>query len=893
MAKDIKKAERELIDAGPFPLESMRERLARKYGLDAVCLSGPCEGQPLVECIVDQLKKRWDTIQSRFAGNNNKINKLAFNLAESYMQKDDTEECLNELRALGYTKSAANGITSYLKAYALDMAATDNMNAAMDHVDAGPDSGMDMGQPSPETPDMGAPAEMGGGELEGPPEMATEAPEMGGDPMAPDMDGDFDGGAGETVTIELPKEVAEQVADAVQVATGGDGMDEGMGEGMDLDNEMGSPDLGLESEDPMGEEGNPGLDLEVVDTGDDVPSDDVVPGEPSGGMGEHEVEGHGAEHDACPSCGQAKASEGHHDAPEKSAIQKLEEGVLELKNQSGDSAPAPEKKEHSFESKSEDKGEKHESHDNAEKEENKEFGEKVYDEKEAKAARNMRSGHISKVAAESVLKLGPEMKLNNTDQIGPHEGKELGKAKEKSPEEPKPMSEGNVALEGYSAGGNKFQDGKTMGHEQAFDAKPFDKGSATGGKGSLMGKDESYPEGKPSVPAGSAPIGGEVWTGGDLATKGTVIATITPNGIVVEANGKKFLAKGTIKQPMVAKLEAGLNKLAFNGNAHDFAKTAYALIKEAEKSGEVDNVTKIDTSKLEGSTFTNDADKKPDEGGAMTGKGKGGDYQNKDVTKTDTSKKEANDFQNDADKKPEDEGKKASATKEVKTAKPIEDPKPIEDNMKPEGFVAGGDKVQDGSTMGHEQKFDAKTIDKSEVSKGSASEMGKSEEFPTGKADVPAGGGKMGHEQFDGGNVSTKGTTIADQSQKRNVEAEIEALKNAHKVEMARLVSAAVYVADLLRSGEVSDEDFSKELTKVASFSVPAIQNLIASTKMARKRVAARAEQVQKSEGNTKVAGLSIPIVVTASKNEMSLKEELVKQFKLTKTLDSIDDMIK
>ena len=64
----VKKAEMALTDADKFPIESCREKLARRYGLDAVALSGPCEGKPLSECVCDQLTSRWDRIDQRFSG---------------------------------------------------------------------------------------------------------------------------------------------------------------------------------------------------------------------------------------------------------------------------------------------------------------------------------------------------------------------------------------------------------------------------------------------------------------------------------------------------------------------------------------------------------------------------------------------------------------------------------------------------------------------------------------------------------------------------------------------------------------------------------------------------------------------------------------------------------
>lgn len=857
MSKNQKQAEKALIDADKFPVESLRERLARRYGLDAVALSGPCEGQPLVECIVKQLEKRWDNIKSRFAGNvNDKVQKVATFLAESYMRKDDTDKCIKDLESLGYGKEAASGITNYLKAYAMGPAGNMEMEMAMDSAtdpvaDATPDMGGGDSDPMSATPSVDVVPDAGG---EMPP-VGDAAPEPAGGLPPPDMGGDLGGdlGAGGDagmVTIDIPMDVAQQIAD--QVNGGGD---------------MGAPDMGG-GDMPPGDD----LSIEVVDVTDgDVPGgdlhgegddgmgdveevgDEIVPGEPAGGSDDHMVEGNDIEEASAGGhkCSQCGHLDQEHEKQEEKAMGNISKGLDQ------------------FEKAEETEHEKHES-------------------SEKKEAGNMRKGHLRRVA-EQVLKIGPEMSINNTDQLGGHDDKKLGTAKEKTVEEPKPLHDGNVETEGYSAGDKKYQDKATMGHEQAFDAKEFDKGSATGGKSSIMGKDESFPEGKPQVPAGSAPIGGEVWEGGNLATKGTVIATITPAGVLVEADGKKYIAKGTISKAMVPAIQAGLAKIQ-ETDGRKFASAAKALL-VAETSGKVDNVTKIDTSKLEAEKFTNDGDKKPAEGGAMTGKGKA--HKDEEHPTTDTSKKEAEHFQNDAEKKPE---KDAATGKGVKVAKPVEDPKPIADgNLDTEGYSAGDKKFQDGGTMGHEEKFDAKSVEKSDVSGGESSLIGKDEELPKGKPDVPAGGGKMGHEEFDGGNLKTKGTTIAEnQAQNREAAGELQSKLNEAQVERQRLLAASVYVADLLRHGEITEADYTKELEKTAKMSVPMIQNLIASTRKTRERVVAAAARAAKvASSDPKSVGLTVPVVHTSEKHEqqLSLKERLVAAMKMTKDLDRLDEM--
>jgi len=843
-----KKAELALSEADKFPRESMRERLSRRFGLDAIALSGPCEGQPIATCVVDQLEKRWDRVKQKLSKSQDKLNKLAFKLAESYMSKDDTKECVQDLKGLGYKEAAAAGIATYLKAYALDNIADEDFDSTLDEVAKDPESVEPVVEELP-------PAEV--------PSM-DDVPEPVAEPIAEEPMGELLPPKGETVTVELPKELVEELGEAIQQSIGG--AEEPMG-GEIVEEPIGG------TEDSMGDLGGidsdlGGLDIEIIEEpGMETPiveEKEVVPGEPTEEVADHKVEGGTcavcggklpAEEKQC-SCGCAGG------CGQKAMASEKEEGKKEEKKEivekvEKEESPAHEKKE----SPAFEKGEK-------------EVKETVKEEvKEA-------SGKKPVLTAAEIAKLGPKMQLNSTDQIGPHKGKELGNAKEKAVEAPKSLPEGNVDTEGYSAGDKKFQDGKTLGHEEKFDAKEVEKGSVTGGQSSIMGKDESYPKGPPSVPAGSAPIGGEKLTGGDVSTKGTIIATITPKGIVVESGSKKQVAEHKITIAMVPAIEAGLSKIAFT-DMDNYVKAALQTIVEAEKSGTVDNVTKTDTGKLEGSTFTNDGKKEPAKGGAMTGKGKAS-KSDEGQTKTDTSEKEAKDFTNDAKKEPD---KKASTEKEVKTAKPVADPKPISENIETDGYSAGDKKFQDGKTLGHEEKFDAKDVVKSDVSKGKASEMGKNEEFPTGKADVPAGDGKMGNEPWSGGNVETKGTIIAD-SQKPVISDESKQLAEA-KVAHERLKAASVYAAELLAHGDITSEEYPKELEKAAQLPVPAIQAMISNIKKARARITAR---VASSQGETKV-GMSIPVVIAQCNDGPDLVQRLVKEFKLTRDLDRIDTM--
>lgn len=882
-----------------FPMEACKAKIAAKWGLEAVALSGPDAGQPLVDCVCNQLSSRWEDISKKLAGKKGAVEKVAMALAENLSKADvGDKECLVKLQSLGYKKVHAAGITEYLKAYAMDKKLDSLVSSIVEKV-AQFDGGMS--QPAPAQPqqqeemvsmggDEPAPEGLDGG-LDGAPSLdAPAAPDAG-------LDGGLDGGldaggpvddllvddgmneGGGNVTLELPVEVAQE-----------------------LSNMLNDQLMGLESvEDGSGA---PQDDFEIVDVSTDeggAPveevTDEVVPGEPAdkqdGGSfvesdktdesacatsncaapAEKQVDDKGAspEHTpGCPKCeADAKEAEPKHNHPVKGE---------------GESKPEP---------KSEGKpdfggGEK--------KDEGSEKSEAPSEESEdtkKEAAMALRSGRLQRVG-NSVLKLGPEMSINNTDQQGGHSEKQLGNAKDKTVEDPKPLENGNVKPEGYTAGGNKFQDHGTLGKEEKFDAKEISKDEVSGGKQSIMGKDESFPEGKPEVPAGSAPIGGETWTGGDVATKGTVIADITPTGILCQANGKKFQVKLDLASQTgetIQKIATLLNAIpaaTHKGDAKLFAKAAAQAIKAAECLQKGDSgCTHTNTSKLEAEKFTNDGEKKA-EGEKAAPKG-GSSKKDSDNPTTDTSKLESEKFTNDAEKKPE--GEKAAAAKaEVRVAtfkkvaneKEIGKPESVEKGMEQEGFSAGGKKVQDGGTLGKEEKFDAKEVKPGDVSGGESSIMGKDESLPKGAPKVPAGGGQMGEETLDGGNVKTKGTVIANQeTQEQNREVPF-------AIKEARWKAASVYLTEAVANGEVNMKDFEKELNDISQLPVQSILEMTRRARTQRERITAAVEKrvAAVEPGIQKTASMPFAAVIPSG-NEKNLTEQLSEMFTLTKRFKS------
>jgi hypothetical protein len=883
MPKNVK-AEFAVTDAGKFPLESCREKLARQYGQNAVCLSGPCEGSSLVDCVCKQLKDRWSSIEQRFAGDQGKLQKLASKLAATFMEADkSTAECAADLEKAGWEKTAAGEITGYLKAYAMPKRMDEVFAQLMNEVQMG--GGMPMGAPEVESAmsggAMGGETQMAGGmgmggmgEMQmadsGTDPMAggdmidmptdgldmdggmggdaplAPAPDAGmGDDMPGGMGGDMGGGmggdmmGGDTITIELPMDVADELLNAIEghMHSGGTDMDMDMGNDAGGDMSLGDEsvevvddDTSSEGDDAPSFGGDDDDSVEVVDDDSDTGSD--VPGEP---------------------------------ADEKAPGEQF---VTNDKEDSSDSTT-----------------------DN--------------DDTSKEAAMALKGGRLQRVG-QTVLKLAPEMSINNTDQQAG--GKDLGKAKEKEIADPKALPEGNVHPDGHTAGGNKFQDGSTMGAEEKFDAKQVGKEEVSKGNASLMGKEEPLNLKGPSIPAGGGRIGNEPEMSVNLETKGTVIATITPKGvIVVGPDGKKYHAQRDLSTKVANKdyqqKLAGLLGKITETDGKLFAKAAHKAMKLAETSGGQDNVTKIDTAKKEGEHFTNDAEKKPEEGGAMVGSG--GAKQDKDHPTTDTSKKESEHFQNDAEKKPEEGGAmstKAGSEKAVKVAgeeksdkenvvsdvgKEIGKKKSMDEQVEVEGHTAGGNKFQDGGTMGAEEKFDAKEVKESDVSSMGSSLMGNEKDPNFKNPKVPVGTDHPEENYKPEGDVKIKGTVMAGQSQNGTAEEAMKKMANDAKVREERLKAAGAYVADLLSHGEITPAEYAQELEKFAALPVQAIKALAVNTAKARERVAAKAQKNEQAHG-----ALNVPLVLTASitEKDKSLKDKLVDAFKLTRDMRRLED---
>lgn len=165
-----------------FPIESCREKLARRYGKNALALSGPCEGELIYDCVCNNLKNAGVYSDS-----------IAFKVADTWIDRDGSEECIEDLVKLNMTIREAALACSVLKTA---LAGDEDLLADS----LGEDKGSLVGGLGEEAPvDVNAPPDVGG--------LGDE------DPFAGES---IEGG--ETVMLELDKDLVEQLKTQLETA---------------------------------------------------------------------------------------------------------------------------------------------------------------------------------------------------------------------------------------------------------------------------------------------------------------------------------------------------------------------------------------------------------------------------------------------------------------------------------------------------------------------------------------------------------------------------------------------------------------------------------------------------------------------------------------------------
>jgi hypothetical protein len=514
------------VEGKNFPSEMCRQKLANRFGMNAVALSGPCEGKPLYECVCNSLKKAG--IYS---------NGLAIKIAEVWSDKDASSECIEDYVRLGFELKQASTICASMKA---KYAQIDDMVAD------------EVGMSAEVAPEMDAPEEEN---------IVDVDPFAGGDDVAGENGEVGVGGVGGgNISISLPLEVVEQIDKAVDVA---------MGEntGAEEHHQVEVPDVDVELEVPgdaaqaVDEVADKVLDENLGDPSGSVEDKEVTPDAPVGEAPITDVAPEPTPAPVLPTGNETKpiayeikpitqeqtsnlppALVENIKAKEESEGKTVEAPVTEKKEESTTGepvvekteAPVAEKKENPFEKKpeTEEKLEEKEGIETkkVEKEEDEEKPEladegEQYKEGEPKMASkssledisnevdSMKTGYIGRTGRISLdlTKVVEAMQKKAEKNINPNvnvkSDRDIGNAKEKSVQQENAQDSSDIG---------KIKDGKTMGKEPKFDAQ---KPSVPTGS-ALIGKEQDIKAVTPKVPAGSSPMGDEQLEGGDARATG-------------------------------------------------------------------------------------------------------------------------------------------------------------------------------------------------------------------------------------------------------------------------------------------------------------------------------------------------------------------------------------
>ena len=175
-----------------FPKANCMERIARVYGGNAVASFGPCKGKPLADCVCNQLEKLGLT----------KVRHLE-KLASVYSQEDPMDECLKEQSEKGYEIKEAEAICGCLKKkFASEMDDNPFHQAFADDIEDGKEKILT-------AQDLGVINDMFEDDV-------VEEDTFEDIDIGDALEGEVEE---ETVVIEVSKEAAEEIVDAVAEAT--------------------------------------------------------------------------------------------------------------------------------------------------------------------------------------------------------------------------------------------------------------------------------------------------------------------------------------------------------------------------------------------------------------------------------------------------------------------------------------------------------------------------------------------------------------------------------------------------------------------------------------------------------------------------------------------------
>jgi hypothetical protein len=411
-----------------FPIETCMEKIARKFGENAVAMSGPCEGKPLAECACKKL-----ATAGVYA------NDLAIKIASVWSVEDQMVNCVEDfVRTAQFNMKEACVVCDQLKnkfAEVHDYAAD-----AMDSEPVGPDEG---------GTDDTKPTEIGEDDAS----ISAEMDEV--DPFAAE---DKAADVGGMVTIQLPKDILENLDAALDKAMGENPAEEAHHGGMVEEVKVETPVETAEEATPAIEKAV-GTEPKAMDAFESAAketagTDEGMPVEESS---EKEIALSSEEDEECEECDaheKSETSEEEHEEHETHEEEESEHGKEEGKEEkeevdhdhAHDSKPEFLKK---TGDEDEDEGDD-DGDDDGDGPKNKDTEEEDSEmEKAASTSQVFKKGRISGTGEIN-------LDLSNVMQVLASQGKQVKQAKE-------------VTLKNVQDSAGKIQDGKTMGHEPKFE----------------------------------------------------------------------------------------------------------------------------------------------------------------------------------------------------------------------------------------------------------------------------------------------------------------------------------------------------------------------------------------------------------------------------------------
>jgi hypothetical protein len=181
---------------GDFPINSCREKIANRYGENALAVSGPCKGEKLHDCVCNQLKKA--SVYS---------DTLALKVADSWKDRDGCLECMEDYVRFGYDLEKSASVCQHLKvkcASPEDLFAEELSDTGApqgDDTDPNGGGGAPAGDDFADAPDFDNP-DAGGDDSGAPTDDLNGGDQIDAEPTG-DVGGDL-GGSGTDDLLELP-----------------------------------------------------------------------------------------------------------------------------------------------------------------------------------------------------------------------------------------------------------------------------------------------------------------------------------------------------------------------------------------------------------------------------------------------------------------------------------------------------------------------------------------------------------------------------------------------------------------------------------------------------------------------------------------------------------------